>query len=116
MITHEPMSSLDRLLDPVTASFNEEALHTLVSLRADESLQLRMEQLADRNTEGELSEAEKDEYQMYVHAVGVISLLQAKARMLTEVAEFLGDHPEECNVDFAFAAQADVVLSRKLTV
>ena len=72
--------ALDRLLDPVTECLTPDALRELVNLRADPDFQDRLDLLADKNTEGQLSPAERDEYETYVHAIGVISLLQAKAR------------------------------------
>lgn len=43
-------------------------------------VQERMEQLADKCDEGELSEDERAEYEMYIVANNMISILQAKAR------------------------------------
>ena len=71
---------LDRLLDPITNCMTPDALRQLVELRADPEFQDRLDVLADKNTEGELSASEREEYQTYVQAIGVISILQAKAR------------------------------------
>jgi hypothetical protein len=76
---------LDRLLDPVTRSLTPEAARQLVSLRADDELQERLEVLADKCTEGRLTPEEHKEYEAYVGALQVISILQAKARKLLAV-------------------------------
>jgi hypothetical protein len=74
--------TLDRLLEPVTRCLTPDALSQLVSLRADDELQERLDLLADKNTEGLLTEAERDEYETYVRAISVVSILQAQARNL----------------------------------
>lgn len=74
--------ALERLLEPVAHSMNGESLKQLVDLRADSDLQTRMEFLAEKNTEGTLSPEEKEQYELLVHAMHVIGILQAKARKL----------------------------------
>ena len=71
---------LDQLLQPVTDSFTPEVARRLVELRVDEATQTRIDELADKCTEGELTPEERSEYESYVHAIDMISLLQAKAR------------------------------------
>jgi hypothetical protein len=71
---------LDRLLEPVAASFSPEVAAKLADLRADEATQDRIDYLADRANEGLLSDDERAEYAGYLHAIDVIAVLQAKAR------------------------------------
>jgi hypothetical protein len=71
---------LDRLLDPVGQALNGPAAQALLSLRADSMAQARMDDLADRCNEGELTPTEQAEYESLVAASGVIAILQAKAR------------------------------------
>jgi hypothetical protein len=52
----------------------------IANLRADPELQAKMEHLARRCTEGELTPEEKAEYDAFVCANNVIAILQAKAR------------------------------------
>jgi hypothetical protein len=52
----------------------------LASLRATPEIQSRLEELAAKSTEGELTVEEQAEYAAYVDAIDVISLLQARAR------------------------------------
>jgi hypothetical protein len=49
-------------------------------MRADEAVQSRIDYLADRANEGQLSPLEAEEYDGYLHAIDVIAVLQAKAR------------------------------------
>ena len=43
-------------------------------------MQQRIDRLAQRAAEGELTEAQRDEYETYVEAIDVVGVLQAKAR------------------------------------
>lgn len=47
--------------------------------RGDDALRARIEVLASKNTEGELTDAERAEYEGYVHANKLVAILQAKA-------------------------------------
>ena len=71
---------LDRLLDPLDRIFTPEVARQIVALRADAATQKRIDELADKCTEGQLTPAEAAEYDDYVEAIDIIGLLQAKAR------------------------------------
>jgi hypothetical protein len=73
---------LERLLGPVTDSLNEEAARKLVGLRADAELQARVDVLARKCNEGELTSAERSEYERYVLVGDLLAILQARARLL----------------------------------
>ena len=73
---------LDRILEPVSSSLNEEAAKKLVSLRADRKTQARVTKLADKCTEGVLTPEERHEYEMYLMANHFIAILKAKSRLL----------------------------------
>jgi hypothetical protein len=75
-------SILDRALDPVGKALGPEAAQRLVQLRADASVQQRVEELADRANEGALTADERSEYADLVSAATVVGLLQAKARAI----------------------------------
>jgi hypothetical protein len=74
--------TLDRLLDPVSRCLTPEAARALVNLRADPSIQARLDELADKNTENRLSPEEREQYDLYLSAISVITVLQSKARMI----------------------------------
>lgn len=75
-----PLSALARILDPVGRCLTPEVARSLVGLRTDEETQARIEELADKSTEGTLSLAERAEYETYVAAIDFLTVLQAKAR------------------------------------
>ena len=72
--------TLDRLLEPISNCFTPDVARQLVSLRADPALQERVDLLASKCNEGELSPEEREEYELYVRTSSIIALLQAKAR------------------------------------
>jgi hypothetical protein len=76
------VDSLDRLLDSVTECFTPEVAKRLVELRADPRMQARIDELAEKANEGQLTSTEREEYTTYVEAIDFISILQAKARRL----------------------------------
>ncbi|HEV7925513.1 MAG TPA: hypothetical protein VGR14_09165 [Verrucomicrobiae bacterium] len=72
---------LDDILEPVTNAFSRDVAQALVNIRAGEAAQTRMAELADKCNQGLLTPAEQVEYESYVHAVDMVSVLQAKARV-----------------------------------
>jgi hypothetical protein len=80
--THTPL--LDRLLDPVGRCLTPEVAQKLLELRADAELQARIEELAEKCNEGQLTSAEREEYEAYVATSNFIAILQAKARRLLQ--------------------------------
>ncbi len=70
----------ERVLEPAGLSMTPEVAQWLVGLRADPELQARVDELADRNTEGELTPDELAEYDEYLQVAAVVSALQATAR------------------------------------
>lgn len=71
---------LDRLLNPVRDVLTPEVAQAIADLRADETTQARIDDLAERHHEGRLSAEELAEYQALVSGINLISVLQAKAR------------------------------------
>ena len=57
----------------------------LVNLRADPAVQNRIDELADKCTEGTLSAVEQSEYETYMRAIDFIGVLQAQVRSLLQV-------------------------------
>jgi len=78
----QPPSILDQLLTPVGDCLTPEVARHLADLHASADVQVRLEELADKSTEGQLSDAERAEYATGVAAIEFISVLQAKARRL----------------------------------
>ena len=73
---------LERILEPVSSSLNDEAARKLIGLKADAKAQARVAELARKCNEGRLTAEERDEYETYVMAGEFIAILQAKARLL----------------------------------
>ncbi|HEY6728166.1 MAG TPA: hypothetical protein VI197_29355 [Polyangiaceae bacterium] len=57
---------LDRLLEPLTECFTPEGAHRIANLRADAEIQERLDDLAAKASEGDLTEEETEEYRAYV--------------------------------------------------
>lgn len=72
---------IDSLLDPVSRCFTAEAARALAELKGDEAMQWRIEELAEKANEGELTEGERRDYETYVHVGNIIAILQAKVRL-----------------------------------
>jgi hypothetical protein len=72
--------AFDRATDPVFRILTRDQAVQIVDFHADDQLQDRIEQLAGKANEGELSEDERSEYEGYAQANKFLSLLQAKAR------------------------------------
>ena len=81
MKTHE-FPALDRILDPVGRILTPGVARDLVNLRLDPKLQARIDRLARKSSLGKLTTAERDEYTVYVSAIDLVGILQAKARAL----------------------------------
>lgn len=74
--------AFDRGVRPVLQIVLPEKAEAVVNFRADPELQARIEELAGKSTEGELSEAEVAEYAGYVRANKFVAILQRQARHL----------------------------------
>lgn len=60
--------------------FTAEVAQRIADLRAPEEVQQRLDELADKSSEGTLSAEEKSEYETWVRALNFLGVLQAKAR------------------------------------
>lgn len=74
--------ALDRLLNPLSDCLTPAMARRLVMFRADSATQARVDELATKCNEGELTPGERREYEAYVRAIHLISILQSKARMV----------------------------------
>jgi len=82
MATTFDTDAFERATDPILRFFAAEQARELVAYRGDEALRARIEELASKNTEGQLSEDERAEYEGYVSANKSIAVLLAKTRKL----------------------------------
>ena len=81
-----PASSTDaafeRVLAAVGQCLDRQSAEALLRLRADSEMQGRIEELADKCSEGRLSSDERDEYEALIRVGNFVAILQAKARRL----------------------------------
>ncbi len=73
-------SVLDRFLDPLARSLTPDAARSIVNFRADQETQARIDELAEKCNEGQLTPEERQEYEALVDAIDAVAILQAKAR------------------------------------
>ena len=71
---------LDKLFDPVEKCLTPEVARRLVGVRAPADVQERLDELADKCSDGTLTADEQSEYETYVRTINFIGVLQAKAR------------------------------------
>jgi hypothetical protein len=72
----------ERVLGAVGECLDRQSAEALIRLRADQQMQGRIEELADKSTEGILTPEERDEYEALVRVGNFVAILQAKARRL----------------------------------
>lgn len=80
-------NALDRLFDPLGDCLTPEVARRIVDLRVDAGTQEKLNQLADKCTEGTLTPSEKTEYDTLIGAITFVSVLQAKARQIVSQEE-----------------------------
>ena len=71
---------INDMLEPLTEALTPETARQLADLKAKPSVQVRVDELARKCNEGELTEQERLEYETYVRVGNVFSLLKAKAK------------------------------------
>ena len=73
-------SAFDRATQPIFGILSPEQVSQIADYHADQALQDRIVELADKANEGDLSADEQAEYEGYVHANRFVAVLQAQAR------------------------------------
>jgi hypothetical protein len=84
MTTSPEATAFERGVRPLLQLVLRDKAETVLNFRPDPALQSRIEELATRSTEGELSEEERAEYEGYVRANKFIAILQRQARKVLE--------------------------------
>ena len=80
MKTNGDLAAAEKLLRPMTRNLTPELARALVNLTADEETQTRYDLLADKNTEGQLTAAEREELESLVRVNTLLGLLKTEAR------------------------------------
>ena len=75
-------AAFDRATEPVLRILSRDQALQIIDFHGDEDLQRRIEDLAGKANDGELTDDERAEYQGYAQANKFIAVLQAKARRL----------------------------------
>jgi len=83
MATTSESLAFDRGVRPVLEIVLPEKADAVIGFRADPELQARIEELARKSTEGELTEDERAEYAGYVRANKFVAVLKRQAQHLT---------------------------------
>ena len=76
------IDAFERGVRPVLRIVLPEKAEAVLGFRAAPELQARIEELAGKSTEGQLTEVERAEYAGYVRANKFIAILQRQARQL----------------------------------
>ena len=82
MVTAIDNEAFDRVVDPIFRVLPTEHLRQLLEVGPGPELEARVEELAGKCNEGELTEGERAEYEAYVRASRFISLVRAQARKI----------------------------------
>ena len=82
MATTSEGLAFDRGVRPMLEIVLPEKADAVIGFRADRELQARIEELARRSTEGELTEDERAEYSGYVRANKFIAILKRQAQQI----------------------------------
>lgn len=77
---HPHAAAFNRFLDPITSLLTPEVAQRIVDFRADAKMQARLDELADKCNEGLLTPDEVKEYDGYLDAIDLVTILQLKAR------------------------------------
>ena len=75
-------AAFERVLAAVGQCLDRQSAEALLRLRADREMQGRIEELADKCTEGRLTSEERDEYEALIRVGNFVAILQTKARRL----------------------------------
>lgn len=82
MTTTIDSGAFNRGTDSILQLITVDQARAIAEFRGDAELRLRIDQLAERANEGELTAEEQAEYEGYVHANKFVAIFPAKARKL----------------------------------
>jgi hypothetical protein len=94
MPAQDAYAAFDRAIDPVFRILSPQQTMEIANLHADDALQGRIELLAQKANEGELTDRERAEYEAYARANSLLAVLKAKARRALSPDENLIDSDE----------------------
>jgi 16S rRNA C967 or C1407 C5-methylase (RsmB/RsmF family) len=71
---------IDEMLEPLAEALTPDAARLFANLKAPPSVQARVNELAAKCNEGELTEQERADYEKYVRVGNLFALIKAKAK------------------------------------
>ena len=71
---------LDRFLRPFTDCLTPEVAQRIANLQLDAQSQARLDELAAKANEGQLTDDERQEYEEFVEGIDLMGILKARAR------------------------------------
>jgi hypothetical protein len=86
MATTAEMAAFDRGVRPVAEIVFPEKAQAVLGFRPAPELQARIEELAAKSTEGQLTEAERSEFEGYVRANKFVAILKRLAKEVSRKA------------------------------
>ena len=78
MATAFDSTAFERGLDPILRVLTPDQVQALIRFRGDETIEPRIEQLSARSNEGELTQAERAEYEGYLRATSSLPFFRPK--------------------------------------
>jgi hypothetical protein len=82
MVTTSESLAFDRGVRPVLEIVLPDKADAVIRFRADPQLEARIEELAEKSTEGQLTDDERAEYAGYVRANKFVAILKQQAKHL----------------------------------
>ena len=88
MKTSSDTTVLERLLRPLPRSMTAELARALVNLSADPETQARYDELAEKRSDGRLTEPEIEELEAFVRGNTLLGLIKAEAQSVLTRSQF----------------------------
>lgn len=76
-----PKPPLDRILQPLSECFTRDVAERVANVRLHEDLQARLNVLAEKANDGQLTVEESLEYEQYIEGIDLLGLCKAQARL-----------------------------------
>lgn len=80
MKTNGDTVALEKFLRPLARGLSTELARAIVNLTADEEIQSRYDWLAEKNTDGQLTAAEREELESLVRVNTLLGVLKVEAK------------------------------------
>ena len=75
---------LEQMINPIGRALTPQAAAELLEVRADEQLQQRIDELADKCSEGTLTADERGDYEQIIAWFNLLTILQARSRSILQ--------------------------------